>query len=139
FKCSNVRSQTTKNVIDALEKRSLTTRLWVISSAGSNESMEQLGFFSRTFVKNILIGHISDHSSQEKYVLASSLPYTIVRPTGLKEEGMVSDHNYMVLDQGKVPTNTIRRGDLAHFIVTNIANKQYIGKAVIVTSKPTSE
>src|SRR5690606_19269566 len=84
FKCSNIRAVTTKNVIDALENRSPSTRLWVISSAGSNESMDQLGFFSRTFIKNILKGHISDHSNQEKFVIGSNLPYTIVRPTGLR-------------------------------------------------------
>lgn len=139
FKCSNVRTVTTKNVVDALENRSSSTRLWVISSAGSNESMDQLGFFSRTFLNNILKGHISDHSKQENLVQKSSLPYTIVRPTGLRDSGIVTDHNYMVVTNEMIPTNNIRRGDLAHFIVTNIFNDQYIGKAVVVTSKPKSE
>lgn len=135
FKCSNIRAVTTKNVIDALENRSPSTRLWVISSAGSNESMDQLGFFSRTFIKNILKGHISDHSNQEKFVIGSNLPYTIVRPTGLRETGTVVEPDYMVISEGLIPTNSIRRGDLAHFIVKNITNDAYIGKAVVVTSK----
>src|SRR5699024_464036 len=128
----------TKNIVDALETRSPSTRLWVISSAGSNESMDQLGFFSRTFLNNILKGHISDHSKQEKLVQKSSLPYTIVRPTGLRDTAVVSDHDYMVITSEMIPTNNIRRGDLAHFIVNNIFNEKYIGKAVVLTSKPKS-
>lgn len=139
FKCSNVRTETTRNVVDALENRSSSTRLWIVSSAGSNESMDQLGFFSRTFIKNILKGHISDHTTQENLVQKSILPYTIVRPTGLRDSGMVTDHNYMVLTKEMIPTNYVRRGDLAHFIVCNIFNDQYIGKAVVVTSKPQSD
>lgn len=139
FKCSNVRTETTKNVIDALENRSPSTRLWVISSAGSNESLDQLGFFSRTFIKNILKGHISDHSNQENLVQKSILPYTIVRPTGLRGTGTVTDHNYMVVNKEMVPTDNIRRGDVAHFIVSNLLNEDYIGRAVVVTSKPKNE
>lgn len=138
FKCSDVRAVSTKNIVDALEARSPSTRLWVISSAGSNESMDQLGFFSRTFLNNILKGHISDHSKQEKLVQKSSLPYTIVRPTGLRDTTVVSDHDYMVITSEMIPTNNIRRGDLAHFIVNNIFNEKYIGKAVVLTSKPKS-
>lgn len=139
FKCSNIRTLTTKNVIDALENRSPSTRLWVVSSAGSNESMEQLGFFSRTFIKNILKGHIHDHSNQEKLLVGSNLSYTIVRPTGLRETGIVLEPNYMIISQGSIPTNSVRRGDLAHFIVKNLTNDTYIGKAVVVTSKVKSD
>lgn len=136
FKCSTVRTDTTRNVVDALENRSSSTRLWIVSSAGSNESMDQLGFFSRTFIKNILKGHIADHSNQENLVQKSILPYTIVRPTGLRDSGMATDHNYMVVTKEMIPTNYINREDLAHFIVHNLFNDQYIGKAVVVTSKP---
>ncbi|WP_417361606.1 NAD(P)-dependent oxidoreductase [Galbibacter sp.] len=136
FKCSKVRTQTTRNVVDALENKSPSTRLWVISSAGSNESMEQLGFFSRTFIKNILKGHISDHSKQENITQNSILPYTIVRPTGLRGIGVVADHNYIVVTKEMIPTDSIKRGELAHFIVCNMFNEEYVGKAVVVTSKP---
>lgn len=136
FTCSKVRTQTTKNVIVALENRSPSTRLWVISSAGSNESIGQLGFFSRTFINNILKGHIADHSNQENLVQKSILPYTIVRPTGLRGTGALYEHNYMVVTDQRIPTSHIERGDLAHFIVSNLLNDAYLGKAVIVTSKP---
>lgn len=136
FKCSNVREQTTKNVVDALENKSPSTRLWVVSSAGSNESMEQLGFFSRTFIKNILKGHISDHSKQEIIVQKSMLPYTIVRPTGLRGTGMVNDPSYIVVTKEMIPTDNVKRGEIAHFVVCNLFNEQYIGKAVVITSKP---
>ncbi|EKF54576.1 NAD-dependent epimerase/dehydratase family protein [Galbibacter marinus] len=139
FKSSKVRTQTTRNVVDALENRSSSTRLWIVSSAGSNESMDQLDFFSRTFIKNILKGHISDHNKQENLVQKSILPYTIVRPTGLKETGMINDHDYIVITKGPILTNSIRRGDLAHFIVSNIGSQEYIGKAVVVTSKPKND
>ncbi|MCX2681173.1 SDR family oxidoreductase [Galbibacter sp. EGI 63066] len=130
LKRSTVRAVGTKNIITALENRNVSSRLWVISSAGINESMDQLGFISKTFLKTILKGHLRDHSNQEKYVRESRLPYTIVRPVGLSDEA--GDNDYMVLEKGKVKTNRIPRMDVAHFIVKNIGNDDFIEKAVVL-------
>ncbi|MDG3580808.1 MULTISPECIES: NAD(P)-dependent oxidoreductase [Galbibacter] len=132
LKCSNVRGDSTKNVITALENRNAPTRLWIVSSVGTNESMDQLGFFSKAFVKTILKGHIADHTNQENYLKESSLPYTIVRPTGLKDES--SNGGYIVLEKGRLPTDRVSRQDVAHFIIKNIDNEAYLGKAVTLTS-----
>ncbi|WP_456865316.1 NAD(P)-dependent oxidoreductase [Galbibacter sp. BG1] len=135
LKCSSVRAESTKNIIAALEARNSNARVWIMSSAGVNESIDQLGFLSKAFAKTILKGHIFDHSNQEKLVRGSALPYTIIRPMGLKDETFETP-NYIVLEKGRVPTNHISRLDVAHFIIDNINNPAYLGKAVTLCDAP---
>ncbi|MCF8715851.1 NAD(P)H-binding protein [Joostella atrarenae] len=135
LKCSSVRAESTKNIVSALEASNSKARLWVVSSAGTNESIDQLGFLSKTFVKTILKGHIEDHTNQENIVRNSSLPYTIVRPVGLKEETS-REVSYVALEKGRVPTDRIYRSDVAHFIIDNIENPEYIGKAFTLCTVP---
>ncbi|MCM5661591.1 NAD(P)-dependent oxidoreductase [Galbibacter mesophilus] len=133
LKCSTVRGDVTKNVVKCLSQTNANPRIWVVSSAGANESLGHLGFFSRTFVNTILKGHISDHEAQENYVRESSLPYTIVRPVGLTDE-MMNQKNYLVMESGRVQTTNISRLSVADFIVQNLDNPKYLGKAVTLCS-----
>ncbi|QLE01702.1 NAD(P)H-binding protein [Galbibacter sp. BG1] len=130
LKCSTVRGDITKNVVKSLEQKNASTRIWVVSSAGTNESINQLGFFSKTFVNTILKGQILDHKNQENIVRESSLPFTIVRPVGLRDTPPDSAEKYMILENGRVATTSISRVNVADFIIKNLDNPAYLQKAV---------
>ncbi|MEL4307872.1 NAD(P)-dependent oxidoreductase [Joostella sp. CR20] len=134
LKCSSTRAESTKNIVNALEAVTTTTRLWIMSSAGVNESIDQLGFLGKMFVKTVLKGHITDHTNQEKYVTDSSLPYTIVRPLALSDEAFSDGENFEILEKGRVLVNKISRADVAYFIISNLNNPEFLGKAITLSA-----
>ncbi len=124
----------TDNVIAALKEKGRTTRLWVLSAAGTGDSYEQQGWFGKFLAKTLLKGPFEDHAAQEREVKASGLPYTIVRPVGLTN-GQASGGKYVALERGKAPSSRIPRADVAEYIVQHLTNPKLIKKAVVLASK----
>ena len=134
LKNKGVRARSTANLVAAMQKHRPEARLWVVSSAGTGESIDQLGILGRTFAKTIIAGPIQDHSFQEQTVRSSRLSYTIVRPVGLTDDP-ASDGAYVIKEHGKLPSNRIPRADVAHFIVHNLTGRAYNRQAVALSAR----
>ena len=127
-------ARSTANVVAALQKHQPEARLWVVSSAGTGDSFEQLGFFGKAFAKTIIAGPIRDHTFQEQTVQNSRLHYTIVRPVGLTDDPATRGA-YVIKAHGKMPSGRIPRADVAHFIVHNLVGLAYDQQAVALSAR----
>ena len=78
-----IRSEGTKNILNALKKADHKPRIWCISAAGVGDSMSQLSLMNRMLIFTLLNRVINEHNLQEQIIIESGLPYTILRPTGL--------------------------------------------------------
>ena len=134
LKNQGIRARTTANVVAAMQQHCPEARLWVVSSAGTGDSISQLGLFGKIFVKTVIAGPIQDHTFQERTVQDSRLPYTIVRPVGLTD-GSVSGGAYAIKASGKMPGRWISRADVAHFIVQHLEKSAYDRQAVTLSAR----
>lgn len=134
LKNTGVRAKSTANVVEALQKHGPEAHLWVVSSAGTGSSIDQIGLLSKAFVKTVIAGPVKDHEAQEQAVRDSSLNYTIARPVGLSDDP-ASGGAYVVKEAGKLPQRQIPRADVAHFIIRNLERSAYQRQAVALSAR----
>ncbi|NET54201.1 MAG: SDR family oxidoreductase [Merismopedia sp. SIO2A8] len=97
-----------KNLIDAAVKAKVH-KFILISSIGSGESVVALPPQALGTLKPVLI----EKEQAEKYLIASGLTYTIIRPGGLKSEPATG--NGILTEDYKV-AGTIHRADVADLV-----------------------
>ncbi|NEO99214.1 MAG: SDR family oxidoreductase [Symploca sp. SIO2E9] len=97
-----------KNLIDAAFKAKVN-KFILISSIGSGESVVALPPPALETLKPVLI----EKEQAEKYLIASGLTYTIIRPGGLKSEPATG--NGILTEDYKV-AGTIHRADVAELV-----------------------
>ena len=73
---------------------------------------------------------LADKDVQEGDVRASGLPFVIVRPTGLNDSPARGAERLAFVEGGAVPHNQVSRADVANFLVQQLGNDAYLGKAV---------
>lgn len=122
------RSEVTRSVIDAMQAEGVR-RLVVQSSLGAGDSSSQLPGILRMITKFMLAKPLADHNAQEAATRASGLDWTIVRPTGLKNQPGTGRWKALeVTDTGKL-SRSIPRDDLARYMLSVLENPDTIGKA----------
>jgi nucleoside-diphosphate-sugar epimerase len=124
MKVKNIRSNGTKNIVDALNKCNLNSKLHVISAHGVGDSWDRLKWYEK-LVSNVFLGKtMTDHGLQEEYVMANNPGgYHIVRPVALKngpESGKINEQT-----GGQLPNGDITRADVAKYIIDGmLSNKK---------------
>ena len=127
---SSILSKGTTNVIDAMEEYNVK-RLVCITSLGINDSRFRLGLYYTLFViPVILLFYFMDKSKQEKLIRASTLDWTIVRPAQLTNGKMRETYKHGPNLGNYILTKMISRADVAHFMLQQLSDKQYVHKAV---------
>ncbi len=129
----SIRSDGTKAMLSALKKAEHTPRVWIISSAGTGDSYDQMTLPGKMIVRSFLRWVIQDHHVQEQALLASGLPYTILRPTGLNNQPVTG--NYVLAVSEKLQSTQISREEVAHCVVNHLNKDDLLNKAVCITSK----
>jgi len=61
---------------------------------------------------------LEDHRKQEEIVMNSPNPYHILRPVGLKDGDLQGRVHVQV--EGRLPSSSIRRSDVAKFLVDSL-------------------
>ncbi len=133
-KAGTLRSQGTKNIIEAMKKANVN-RLICQTSLGYDDSISVLDrtsfIFKKIIVPYILKETFKEHHLQEIVIKESGLKWTIVRPGNLtngKKTGKYK-HGFKYSD----PTLKVKvsRADVAHFLVgqlsTSINSEKLIG------------
>lgn len=130
---TTILSRGTANIIEAM-KKSGVDRFICITSLGINDSRFRLGLYYTLFtIPFILFFYFLDKSKQEKLIVNSGLDWTIVRPGQLingKKRGKYkvgSDTGHYIL------TKLISRADVAHFMLGEVQNNDYLHRAVGIT------
>lgn len=128
---TTVRSEGTKNIIEGMQENGVR-RLIVVSAMGIGESWSSLSASGKLVYKSVLRNTRKDHEAQEKLVKASGLDWTIVRPSGLTDDPMTGE--YGLGENIKPQTSRIPSADVAHFIIEELQDNDFIGKAPTITN-----
>ena len=127
-------SDVIKNVIELAENHN-AKRIVVCSAWGAAETKNDLPAWFRWLIDNSNIGYTyRDHERQEKLIMKSNLPWTIVRPVGLtnfkKYQEIVESFN-----NKPKPRMTVNRISLAKYLVEAISIESLVYKAPVISGK----
>ena len=99
---------------------------------GTGNSWNTLALASKFFYATLLKSSREDHEAQEKFVMASNLAWTIVRPSGLTDEPRTG--TYDVGERISAKTSRISRADVADLILKELEKNSLVSKAVTITN-----
>lgn len=124
-----VRSQGTKNIIQALEKTGVR-RFICQSTLGAGDSWDNLNFYWKYIMFGFILRKVfADHQIQEHYVRQSNLDWTIIRPGAFIEGSRTGKYRHGFPGSERTSTLTISRPDVADFILKQLTDNTYLGKA----------
>ena len=123
-----VRSEGTRNIIRAMEKAGIK-RFICESTLGAGDSKDNLNFFW----KHIMFGWFlkeayADHELQEKYIKASDLDWTIVRPAAFTDGKATGNYQHGFSSKDKSLKLKISRADVAMFMLMQLTTDEYLKK-----------
>lgn len=126
----NVRSEGTKNVIQAMRKHNVK-RLIVQSTFGVGETRGFLGFIDQLFFSLILKPQIRDTEEQENLVRNSGLEWVIAQPVHLTDDNVLS--SAFLSDNGQTRLMKVARHSVAQFLSIAANKTDLIGKSVVIS------
>jgi putative NADH-flavin reductase len=116
------------HIIRAMQEHRVL-RLIYLSFIGVRESRSAVGFVLR-YVAPIPLRHeIADHEVKEELIRGSRLDWTIVRPPKLTNGSLTGRYRSRENITTWKPLPLLSRADLAHFILQELAEPRYIGRA----------
>jgi uncharacterized protein YbjT (DUF2867 family) len=108
-------------------------RLICITGMGAGDSRGHGGFFyDRLFLPLLLRKVYEDKDRQEEAIRASTLEWTIVRPTVLNDKP-ARGRIQALTDLSDVHGGTIARADVADFVVRQLTAETWLRKAPLIT------
>lgn len=131
---SKIRSQGTLNVIKAMQTHGVR-RLIAQSTLGARDSWPTLNFWWKRVMFGALLAPVfRDHELQEQLVEASGLDWTIVRPGAFTDKATKRQVIEDVPNTARGLELKIARSELARFLTRQLSDRQYIGRAVGMSS-----
>lgn len=127
---TDVCSQGTRNVIDAMKKHGLR-RLVVVSAYGVGDTHDKLPLPFRLAYRLFLKEQIADKELQERMVRDSGLDWVIVQPVGLTNSEAHKDVFASV--KGEARKNTIPRRNVARFLANAVGDGQFLRQSVALS------
>jgi len=100
-----------RNIIDAAKAEGVD-RLALVTTVGAGDSFEAANLLSRIFLRNIL----PMKTQAEDHLKASGVPYTIIRPGGLRSNETTATGGG-ILTEDRSTLGFIHRADVAELIV----------------------
>lgn len=126
---STLRTDGTSNIIKAMKNNGIG-RFICQTSLGFGDSKEVLPWHMKyLIVPFILKNAFKDHELQEKVITQSNLHWTIVRP-GNMTNGKITKHYKHGFEPSEKIKLKVSRADVAHFMLSQIDNVQYLNKKV---------
>lgn len=110
-----------------------TRRLVVTSMIGEGDSDANATAFERLLLKTMLRGATPDKVAMEHDVATSGLDWVIVRPAILSDDPSTCKVSVYDPSTGH-KAHKITRGDLAAFLVDQLAVDSYLGRAVTIAN-----
>ena len=123
---TTLREDATRNIVQAMESTGVE-RLICMSSLGVGDSRANLGFFTKHIIVGIFLRHaFADHERQETVVKQTSLKWTIVRPTQLKDTPRTGDYRHGFPPTARDIKGWISRADVADFMLKQLTDDTYL-------------
>lgn len=128
---SKVRSEGTRNIISAMEKKGVR-RLVCQTSLGYGDSLQVLDrtpfYFKHIIVPFFLRRAFADHQLQEDLIQRSRLDWIIVRPGNLTDGERTGRYRHGFRATDKTITVNISRADVADFMLGQLSDNTYLRK-----------
>jgi putative NADH-flavin reductase len=133
FKAAGLIERSMRNVVAAMEAEGVRRLIWT-SAFGVGDTRRDTPLLPKIFMSTLLRGIYADKRASENFLRQRNLDWTLVCPTGLSNApGNGRYHAAERLDlRGVFPT--VPRADVAKFIVTQIEDRTYLNKEVLVSS-----
>lgn len=126
-------SEGTKNLLQAMKKAGVK-QLICVTGIGAGDSKGHGGFLYDRIVLPFLFRPVyADKDRQESLIKASDVDWTIVRP-GFLTNGPLTKNYRMLTDMTGATASWISRADVAHFILQELASKQYLRQTPLLIS-----
>jgi putative NADH-flavin reductase len=126
-----IRAEGVRNVIAAMKEQGVR-RLIAMSAFGAGDSKGQGGFvYSKIIAKFFIKKTLADQDAMEAAIVASGLDWTIVRPTRLSNGPAAG--TFKVIFEGGGAGSKISRADTAAFMLRQLEDQTYVGKAPGIT------
>lgn len=128
---SNIRTEGTKNIIQAMQSQAVQ-RLLCLSSLGFGDSRPMLPFVLKYIIMPFILKNVmADHESQEAVIKQSNLDWTIVRPGSLTNAPATGAYRYgFSYDDKNLQIKKIARADVASFMLKQLQDDTYSRKTV---------
>lgn len=121
-----------RNVLEAMHQQGVR-RLICITGIGAGDSKGHGGFlYDRLFNPLLLKTIYEDKDRQEALIKASETDWTIVRP-GFLTNGPLTKKYRVITDLRGITAGRISRGDVAHFILDELATNRYLKQTPLLT------
>jgi putative NADH-flavin reductase len=125
-------SKGTQNVMAAMTP-SKASMLICVTGIGAGDSKNHGGFFYDKIFNPLLLKTIyEDKDRQEELVRNSGLEWVIVRPGFLTNGPLTGTYRELTELEG-ITAGKISRADVAHFILNEFDEKQYLSKTPLLT------
>jgi len=110
-----------------------TRQLACVTGIGAGDSKNHGGFFYDRIINPLLLKTIyADKDREEAVVRASDVEWVIVRP-GFLTNGPLTGQYRVLTDLTGMTAGKISRRDVAHFVLTELTEKQYVGQTPLLT------
>jgi putative NADH-flavin reductase len=129
----SVRADGTKNIINAM-KRAGVKRLICETTLGLGDSKGNLNFLWKVIFGVFLRKAFKDHKVQEEHLFGSRLDFTIVRPSAFTDGEKTGRYKVGFDANAKGLKLKIARADVADFMLKQVPEKRYLGKAVSISN-----
>jgi putative NADH-flavin reductase len=124
-------SKATRILVDAMLAVRVR-RLIAVTGLGAGDSRGRGGFLYDTFVFPLMLKRLYDDKDvQEQIIKRSGLDWTIVRP-GILTTRPATGAYRALLDPKDWRAGSISRADVADFLVKQVTDRAYIGKAPLL-------
>ncbi|NEW44704.1 NAD(P)-dependent oxidoreductase [Nocardia cyriacigeorgica] len=129
-----VRAEGTRTVIEAMQRNGVK-RLICQSTLGVGDSRPNLNFLWKYILFGIVLRPAyNDHAQQEKYVRASDLDWTIVRPSAFTDGPATGTYRQGFSATESGLTLKISRADIADFMLEQLTDRTYLRRAASISN-----
>lgn len=128
-----IRAEGTRNVIKAMQVTGVR-HLICQSTLGAGDSSAQLNLKWWLLFRGPLRWAMADHERQEALVRESGLDWTIVRPASFTDGPVTGDYKYGNPLTEEQLTLKVSRGDVAHFLLKQLADNRYRSQAISLSN-----
>lgn len=128
-----VREAGTRTVVEAMDATGVR-RLVCQSTLGAGDSRGNLNFVWKRLMFGLLLRKAyADHQRQEEVVRASTLDWTLLRPSAFTDGAMTGTYNSGFGPDDRSTALKISRADVAHALLAQVVDPSRVGRAVAVS------
>ncbi len=122
-------------IVNAMEKEKID-RLVYLSVFLAYAKPRQFSFFVHNILRKIIRKEVLDHEQKERLIRERVKAYTMVRACRLTDKPFTGNYHHGETIAIKNFLPSVPRADVAHFMLSQLADTTYLNKPVLLTANP---